>query len=97
MNIDPRKGGELRHILSAIRDLIDVTWCGHPILSCFKDTGAGGRLDTAPFSTWESWEALPSAPPPPLPSNHAQLFPDGCFIIVLDSLASATPFSLKSL
>lgn len=46
------KGWELRHILAASRDLSDVTWCGHPILSCFKDMGAGGRLDTTLFSPW---------------------------------------------
>lgn len=51
--------------------------------------GAGGTFDTAHFPAWESPEALPSDAV--LSSNHVQLFPDGCFnIIVLYAFASAT-------
>lgn len=50
-----RKGGELWHTgTAASRDLSDVNCCAHPILSCFKDMGAGGTFDTAHFPAWES-------------------------------------------
>lgn len=51
-----RKGGELMaHCgTAASRDLSEVNCCAHPILSCFKDMGAGGTFDTAHFPAWES-------------------------------------------
>lgn len=62
-----------QHILAATCDFSDVTWCGHPILSYFKDMGESGRFDTIHFSAWKSWEASPAELA--LAGDHEQLCP----------------------
>lgn len=86
-----RKGGELWHTVAQLLAETSVMLTAVLIPSCpvLRIWVQEAHL-TPPTFLLGSPEALPSDAA--LPSNHVQLFPDGCFnIIILYSFASATP------